>query len=241
MAARPACAGHGRHIFWEGVKPVRRFRRLRIAGAGLLRWLILLTVVIFLLLKLADYLLVGPLTAVAENEARRRAIDAVNKVAMGKIGQSVASEDLVTFVKDEQGRIAAYRVNTPLVNAIASEVATAVAAEMAKMSGGSFDVPLGALSQSRFLATTGPAVPVQLLPVGTIVIDMKHEFKAEGINQTSHRIWLHATARVRVVLPIVSREMEITYDLPVSDTVIVGEVPQYYGGNLQSVTVPAGR
>jgi len=220
---------------------MRRFRRIRIAGAGLLRWLVLLMAIGYLALKLADIMLIAPLTAVAETEARMRAVDAINRVSLGKMGQSVKSEELVTFVKDQQGRIAAYHVNTPLVNAMAAEVATRVHEEMQKMSGGTFDVPLGALSRSRFLSTYGPDIPVRMLPIGTITIDIRHEFRAEGINQTSHRIWLHARALVRVVLPVVSREMEVTYDLPISDTVIVGDVPQFYGGKLESVTIPAGQ
>lgn len=220
---------------------MRRFRRLRIAGAGFLRWLVLLTAVSFLMMKLADLLLIGPLTAVAENEARMRSIDAINRVTLGTVGKRVRPEELITFVKDQQGRVAAYQVNTPLVDAMASEVAAAVSAEMKKLGGFEFGVPVGALSQNRFLATYGPDIPVRMLPIGTIVVDIKHEFKAAGINQTNHRIWLHATALVRVVLPIVSREMEITYDLPISDTVIIGDVPQFYGGNLDSATVPIGR
>ncbi|HWI66441.1 MAG TPA: sporulation protein YunB, partial [Symbiobacteriaceae bacterium] len=206
-----------------------------------LRWLVLLMALGYLALKLADIILVAPLAAVAETEARSRAVDAINKVAMGRMGQAVNSDDLVTFIKDQQGRIAAYHVNTPLVNAIAAEVAGSVQEEMRKMSGGTFEVPLGALSQSRFLSTYGPDIPVRMLPIGTISVDIKHDFTAQGINQTSHRIWLHAKANVRVVLPVVSREMEVTYDLPLSETVIVGDVPQFYGGNLQSVTLPAGR
>ena len=220
---------------------MRRFRRFRILGAGLLRWALLLMVLGLLLLKLADWLLVGPLTAVAETEARRRAAEAIQQIALGKVGRSVKTADLITFQKDGQGRISAYQVNTPLVNTMASEVAVAVQQEIQQMSAARFDVPLGALSQNRFLTTYGPTIPVRLLPVGSITIDVKQEFKAAGINQTSHRIWLHATARVQIVLPVVSRDMEVTYDFPITDTVIVGEVPQFYGGNLDSVTVPMGR
>ncbi|MDF2630090.1 MAG: hypothetical protein K0R39_3921 [Symbiobacteriaceae bacterium] len=220
---------------------MRRFRRFRILGAGAIRWVALLLVAALLLVKMADWLLVGPLTAVAEVEARRRAAEAIHHVALGKVGNSIRTQDLITFQKDGQGRISAYQVNTPLVNTMASEVAKAVLQEIHQMSASRFDVPLGALSRSRFLSTYGPDIPVRLLPIGSITIDVKQEFKAAGINQTSHRIWLHATAKVQVVLPVVSREMEVTYDFPISDTVIVGDVPQFYGSNLDSVSVPAGR
>lgn len=228
----------------------RRFR-LRLGGARptgrlprvsfLWKWMVLMLAVSYLTLRMADLLLLEPLAAVAETEARLRGIDAVNRVVLGSLGRTLGSEDIVTYEKDNEGRIAAYHINTQLVNAVASEAASAVTQEFKQLSGDSFGVPMGALFGARLLATQGPAIPVELMPIGTVSIDLHQEFKAEGINQTRHRIWIRATARMRVVLPVLTRETEVTADLPLSETVIVGPVPQSFYGQVDGVTIPATR
>ena len=204
---------------------MRRFRRFRLSGVGWIRWVLLGSAVGYLLLRLVEGVVLGPLAAIAETEARLRGIDALNRVVLGSVGRSIGPEQMVTYEKDGQGRIAAYHVNTKLINVIASEAASAVHNEFQEMAERDYDVPLGALSGSRFFAAQGPNIPVRMLPIGSVSIDIGQDFKAEGINQTRHRIWIHASARVRVILPVVSREIEVTTDLPLTETVIVGPVP----------------
>lgn len=225
---------------------MRRFRRFRLRPgrlefslSGWFRWTVALIVGAYALFRLAELVLLEPLAAVAETEARLRGIDAVNRVIVGSVSRSLQHQDLVTYVKDQQGRIAAYTINTRLINAVAAEAAVAVQQEFRKLSQDEFGVPLGALSGTRLFATQGPAIPVRLMPIGTVAMDIQHEFKGEGINQTRHRIWLQSTARVRVILPIATREVEVTAHLPLSETVIVGPVPSsFFGGKVDGVSVP---
>lgn len=220
---------------------MRRFRRFRLSAPPVwIRWAILLAAASYLAIRLTELAVLGPLALVAEQEARLRAIDAVNRIVLGSVGNSVTHEDLIAYEKDQQGRIAAYHLNTRAINQIASEAATAVRSEFDKLSEERFAVPMGALTGSRLFATLGPRFSVGLMPIGTVTIDIKHDFTAQGINQTRHRIWLFAAARVRVILPLISQEVEVTSDLPISETVIIGPVPgSFYGGNIGGVTLPA--
>lgn len=206
-------------------------------------WLILLVAASYLAVRITDLLVMEPLMAVAEVEARARGIDAVNRVVLGSLGRNLGHEDIVTYEKDKDGRIAAYHINTQLVNAVASEAASAVTQEFKELQEDSFGVPMGALSGARVLSSSGPAIPVRLIPIGTVGIDLKQEFTAEGINQTRHRIWIHATARMQVVLPVATREVEVSADLPLSETVIVGPVPSSFYGDakLDGLTIPTTR
>lgn len=218
---------------------MRRFRRFPLAVSAWLRWSVLAMAVAYLLVRLADYILLGPLDALAQAEARMRAVEAINRVLVANVGEELGREELIHYEKDQQGRIAAYRVNTQAVNRVAARAATAVQAEFRTLSESSFDIPLGALTGSHFLGANGPRVPARSLPVGSVVVVIRQEFQAEGINQTRHRVYLHATARVQVILPVLSREVEVSADVPLTETVIVGPVPNgFYGGNVGSVSVP---
>jgi putative Ca2+/H+ antiporter (TMEM165/GDT1 family) len=104
---------------------MRRFRRFRLSTAGWVRWAVLTGIGAALFIWTVDLVLFGPLMAVAETEARQRGIQAINRVVMAAVGQNLNHDDLITYEKDQQGRIAAYRINTPLVNQVASKAALA--------------------------------------------------------------------------------------------------------------------
>lgn len=207
-----------------------------------LRNLILAAAVVYLLVRIGDLLLLQPLKAVAEVEARRLGAAAVNRVVAGQVSQSLAGAQVVEYVRDESGRIAAYHINTPLVNRVASEAAVAVQEELNRLAEKPVRLPLGALTGSALLSNLGPRLSVQLIPVGSVAITVQQEFRGEGINQTRHRVWLEATATMRIILPLTTQEVPLVQELPLADTVIVGPVPSsLYGGNIGGVTLPGGR
>ncbi len=218
---------------------MRRFRRFRFSVAGWVRWAVLLGACAYLFVRLVDALVLGPLAAAAEMEARQRGIEAVNRVLFGSVSASLRHEDLIQYVKDEQGRIAAYNVNTREVTRVAHQAARAIQDEFLREGTRTFQLPLGALLGSDLFSASGPRVPVRMIPIGAVRIDVLDRFQSEGINQTRHAIWFRAVADVQVVLPFISRPVKVTVDLPVTETVIVGPVPDgFFGGNMGGVTVP---
>lgn len=220
---------------------MRRFRRFRPERtARWIRWSILVVALLYLLVRLADLMLFGHLQTVAQVEARRMGAQAINLVAAEQVGQALHHEDLVQYEKDSSGRIAAYRINTPLINRVAAEAARAVSGELKKMAESPFGVPLGALTGSTLLATSGPRIPVRMMPIGSVTIDIRQDFRGDGINQTRHRIWLQVTADIRIAFPLSSQEAPVTQEIPLSETVIIGPVPQsFYGGDLGRISLPA--
>ena len=74
----------------------------------------------------------------------------------------------------------------------------------------------------------GPGITVRMLPVGSVTTDFKAEFTSAGINQTRHRIYLEAVARVDLVLPNGAQSIAIRAQIPVAESIIIGEVPESY-------------
>ncbi|MGE5675161.1 MAG: sporulation protein YunB [Mycobacterium leprae] len=227
---------------------MRGFRRRRIGiprlgpvrlapGRGFSVFLFML-LVLYLSFRLTDLVLLKPLEPIAEEEARHRAIAAINKIVLGKVSEAIDPESLIHYERDNTDRIVAYHVDTRAVNRVAALAADAVKTEMGELDGSTVEIPIGSLSGIKLLGSRGPRIPVTLVPVGTITSDIKQEFKAEGINQTRHSIVLRITATVRVVLPLVTRDVTVATDMPLLDTVTVGQVPNYYGAGLGSVSVP---
>ena len=81
---------------------------------------------------------------------------------------------------------------------------------------------------SKLFANLGPNFKVFIIPLSSIVVDFYSEFEQAGINQTIHRIYMEINAKVQVVIPLSNKTVEITSNVPIAETVIVGEVPKTY-------------
>ena len=91
----------------------------------------------------------------------------------------------------------------------------------------------GNFTGNKLISGYGPDIRVKVIPVGTVTTDFKTEFISAGINQTRHRIYLEAKTQVKVVIPLTTSTKEVKAQIPICETIIVGEVPESY------VNVPA--
>lgn len=66
------------------------------------------------------------------------------------------------------------------------------------------------------------------MPTGSVTTDFKSEFRAAGINQTIHRLYLDVTCKVTIITPYDSVEAEIVNQVLMTESVIVGEIPEAY-------------
>ena len=51
-------------------------------------------------------------------------------------------------------------------------------------------------------------------------------FEEAGINQTRHRIFLEIAASIQIVQPLLSSTITVKTDVPLAETIIIGNVPQ---------------
>jgi len=85
----------------------------------------------------------------------------------------------------------------------------------------------GGIRKSLF-AAGGPKINVRVIPTGSVETDFESEFVSAGINQTRHRIYLEVKTTVGIVVPFTDKKTEITTRIPVAETVIIGDVPEFY-------------
>lgn len=96
-------------------------------------------------------------------------------------------------------------------------------------------IPLGALTGIDAISGAGPRVPVKIHPVNIINTDIDETFDSGGINQVRHSM----SVAVEIVMSysgyMFSTEEIIAVTVPVTDTVIIGDTPLYYGSGNVSV------
>ena len=71
---------------------------------------------------------------------------------------------------------------------------------------------------------------MKVVPVGGVQTEFHTEFETSGINQTRHKVYMTVTAWIRVVIPTQAREIEVSNNLLLAESIIVGSVPESFVG-----------
>jgi sporulation protein YunB len=165
---------------------------------------------------------------VAGAKATQAATEAINQAIAEKVVGSVDYRELIHIVQDNNGRIVLMQANTLKLNKIASDTTLAVQQKLRELGNEKFNIPLGQALGSKLLASYGPLIKVVIVPIGTVQVKVSDDFDEAGINQTKHRLLLNVETKVRVVIPLTSTEAIVKNQVPIKETVLIGEIPQTY-------------
>lgn len=203
----------------------RRVRRRRLLRRALL--LLLLLLALFLLIDRNFRPLVFSLA-----EARSAAM--ASQVLSGALAEAtqdgVTYEDLMNVKMDQSGQVALLSANTMAMNRLATRAGDAALRRLNNMSSERVTVPLGAVLGTTLFSGSGPGVPVSIVPIGSIFTDFATEFEACGINQTRHKVYLQVTANIRIVIPTGAKTTQVSANMLVAESIIVGRVPEGFVG-----------
>lgn len=203
----------------------RRVRRRRFLRRALL--LLLLLLALFLLIDRNFRPLVFSLA-----EARSAAM--ASQVLSGALAEAtqdgVTYEDLMNVKMDQNGQVALLSANTMAMNRLATRAGDAALRRLNNMSSERVTVPLGAVLGTTLFSGSGPGVPVSIVPIGSIFTDFATEFEACGINQTRHKVYLQVTANIRIVIPTGAKTTQVSANMLVAESIIVGRVPEGFVG-----------
>lgn len=190
-------------------------------------------VVILLVLAFVGYLMIDNSvrpTILSLTEARLRSIGvkAMNDAVQETIGGGFVYTDLINIQKDNEGKITLISANTALMNSLAAKTANCAQDKILSIGEQGISIPLGTIIGGQLLSGRGPSVKVRIEPVGSVTSEFKTEFEDAGINQTRHKIYIVMTATVRIVVSNTSQSVDISSQVLISDTIIIGDVPQNY-------------
>lgn len=164
---------------------------------------------------------------VCTQKAKAIATDIINTES-SKVLKDINYEDLVKVEKDEQQNIKLLKINTVKINMLASDIAYNIQQELYKTENNKINMPIGSITGLKYLAGFGPRIQISIFPVGSVITDFKSEFKAAGINQTIHRLYLDVTCKVTIVTPYDKIEADILNQVLMTELVIVGNIPDAY-------------
>lgn len=192
---------------------------------------IFLAVLLCTLLGVTLYLnfVVNPVI-IATSAAKVRSLSqrAVESVVWQVISDNIVYDSLINILRDETGKIVTISSNSATINMLALELTEKAQNALSRMGATGIDIPIGSFSGMPIFTGRGPTINIKMLPIGTIYCKFNSTFTEAGINQTNHRIYLKVFSSVSVILPTANQIVETQTELMISESIIVGEIPDTY-------------
>ena len=133
--------------------------------------------------------------------------------------------DLVVLERDS---ITALRTDIIAVGKVKARIVNGLFDRLDYLEETQTEVPLGTVFAPNLFTGMGPRVKVGLAGLAQMEAQFVSAFTSAGINQTRHRILIEVHAGFRILTPFGGEDREIVSTYPVTDTVIVGTVPERY-------------
>ncbi len=193
-----------------------------------IRWKsVVIIVFCFALIITLDSQLRPIIKSITTNQARIKSIDTINKVITEELSKNALSySDLVTVERDSSGKVLAITTQMVKMNQLKAAIITNVQKKLGDDGNMDMGIPLGTLLGNDLLHGRGPNIPLRLTLSGNVNADFKSSFESAGINQTKHQIYLNIHTSVYSFIPGFDTTMEVETNVPIAETIIVGEVPE---------------
>lgn len=165
--------------------------------------------------------------AECKNTAKVLATMVSNKEA-SKVLENYKYNDFSEISYDENKNVKFINYNIINLNKVCSDIAEQVQQSLIDTRSSSFQIALGSFTGFKILSGRGPRISVKISNIGNIETKIQSYFYASGINQTVHRIYLELKCNCIILTPYSTIEEQITNQIILAETVIVGEIPETY-------------
>ena len=192
------------------------------------RRIVLSLLALALILLLLERNLEAVILDMASARAEAMAVEYIHEAVRDVMEDTVTYEDMMTVQTDGQGRVTMLQANAVRMNELATVTALEAQSKLESAESQSIAIPLGAALGVPFLSAMGPRVRVRIVPVSAVSAAFSTDFESAGINQTRHKIYLSLRTTVRLVIPSGARQVSLSSQVLIAESIIVGDVPQSY-------------
>lgn len=149
--------------------------------------------------------------------------DAISQVS----GENIYN-DFIEIKYDKDGSITTIKANIEKINKVSNILAQRMQFKLNENSEIGIKIPIGTLSGIGFLTGRGHKINFAFNPIGSVVCNFYTSFTSAGINQTSHKIFVSLQSKISLILPFKSEIFQNKLDYLISESLIVGKVPNTY-------------
>lgn len=164
---------------------------------------------------------------ISEYKGKEQANRIIAETIENKIDK-FSDTEFLDIIRDDSGRIISAEVNSAEVNKVKNELVSQINDRLCKAENESVEIPIGTLTGVTYFTGRGFNLNLRLHQIGSVKSEMKSTFESAGINQTKFRLYIEISVYMKAVLPFNTQEISVTEEYLVSESVIVGEVPEMY-------------
>lgn len=167
-------------------------------------------------------------TELAVSLAQDKVVATVTDIIKSRMGTAeVDYGDLVNLEKDSRGEVCAVTTNVIAINKLSSDILMDVV-EATMDHELEIGIPIGSLTGSNLLLSRGPDIVVKIEVLSSSFTGFRSDLSTIGINQTRHQILLELKEDITLIMPWHTVNTSVITEIPVAETIIVGQVPQSY-------------
>ncbi|MCR1949525.1 MULTISPECIES: sporulation protein YunB [unclassified Clostridium] len=203
-------------------KPKMRFQ---IKHPKLILVIIAICVLFNSILYFFDKNILPAVLTIGEEQLKREATEIINETALDIYSNQFDYSDMIITEKDNDGNITMLRADTVKLNYLSSRLILAANDKFGKLQEMGLEVPLGYMTKNLVFYNLGPKMNIKMTQIGNITSSYESVFESAGINQTRHKIYLNVDMKMKIVVPLNSKDVEVACQIPIAETIIVGKIP----------------
>lgn len=188
----------------------------------------IILIVLMLFISFVEGRMRRSLMEISEYRTKSIITNVVSSAVNSSFPDNINYEEIVVINRDENDRINSIQTDIVKLNRIFANLSLDIQNGLSGIKDEKISIPLGVILGNSLFSARGPDIDVRVIPSGSVETDFKSEFTSAGINQTRHRIYLQVKTNVGIVVPFMEKKAEVTTSIPVAETVIIGDVPDYY-------------
>lgn len=216
--------------------------------------IILVIIAVYFSLKLIGNLVTPFLLETSELEIQRLSSIVANQAISDVVKDSESFLNLFETVTSSDGTIQTIDFNPIVVNELLNLSTNLVLDNLRELENGNLstellensnftssqitnlkkgiveEIPFGLITKNPLLANLGPKIPVRLHFIGDVLGNITTNIESYGINNALIQIGIHFEVTVQILLPYLTEEKTVSFDIPLSIKMIQGKIPTYYSG-----------
>ncbi len=180
----------------------------------------------------------------AEGEMESLIVSIINKSVSDTFANEFNNQELF-YVKKDESKTMIVDFDPIILNKIMGTIAINISDIVKKLSEKDksilekyhideniFYIPTGIIFNNIFLNNLGPKIPIKMELVSMVNPTIETKVSEYGINNSLIEIFIKVVSHIRMILPTASKMIEISVLVPVSVSIIQGNIPEYYFGSL---------